>query len=497
MLKRMMILSAVVFLSACVGTRPRVSIPPSPNEIVATAATALQSSWGGDGTDRQMNDKPECKDYLAYSKKTTGRDDLINSKLRARCLQAELRQRLDRTESIEQATRIGLFMLGIGATAAGYFGASEDTIAGLALGAAGMTGLRGFQPIEPREVLYFHAMAALECSIMAAERTAKANQEQFTLDVLNALFGQSQSDNLASKKLMNPKDIYNKDTVGKSINEILYKRLRLHSYVYPLPTTGTCAAGAKTSQPIDGYINYFDVPDVASQYNKSGQCLEAEKADTLMNLATRIDQSLRGVAEPAGGIIGRDVLLTASRLTATNRRFVEAFMRAYMATKTAAEQAPVNLDNATTIVGMMVNKAIVEEVPDTSELIREARSAAQAFLNDVVASATEVKTFKNELEASKGAVEEVQDQMSVGVQELMPKIAAVKEAAGADAPDAAAEAHKVKEDADHFVEAVQEINFTRAMIQNVVSLLDDYKKYPSACKALLDGTAFTEQTGTE
>lgn len=506
-------LASALLLNGCTAAfNPRIYPPDGIAETIDYAESIPTSPWNRGESDT-LEEYSYCIRYHNKAKELpyAGADlkhakRMSAAKARARCVQEQLARRLDNVEDIEVVTRISLFMLGLGATAVGIFDGSDDLIASLALGAGLTTGLRGFTPLEARQNLYFSAIGALECSIMTADALAgQGNSVEFTERVFKLLEDDMNDSDKpddgeqSNEQSMEPNELATRENPSKSIREIMNKRLYVFRSGASVPEDSKAinpvSEGKNSNRQMissDSYADYlrsdtrifgYLEPSDVSQNNGSGNGY----VPTLMELASSLTRDTQKKNGPYANAVSSLVVSNAAQLNLDNRRLVQALTETIERQRKAIARAPQDLEHATTLIAIAVNKILVEEQPDTGALIDAARKSMMQFLDDVQSARKELAVAdeqqKPELEAARQTAETI-------LPFTISTAAADNGNGGGDGNDDGGEddgGTSVDDGWNAYQSALEDIADTRATIDATIRMITETSNYPEACRTLING----------
>ncbi len=447
-------------LSAC-SLSPRVQVPPSLGDLRSGKVIEV---WKQDSDWKAVESLASCDALLDGSLSDSNPDvtypeRLAVAKHRARCVQQQLAKKLRNVERMEVGSRAALQTLALGASAAGFYGGSDGLIAALGLGAGAVAGVRAFQPLDARERLYFYAIGALECSIMTADSLGREGETGLAEQVFASLLDEPAEKSATTSTDMLPAELAKKPDANGSLREILFKRLRLMA---SKPTDETAQCDAKDK--IDTYAAYLrSDSDFMRAYDDGTTCVVPALSQIPLdgtNKETREDRLIR-------------TLLTTSvaRTMQANEAAVESFVTWFDASHRAVRHAPEDLDSAVTLVTLAVNKALVDETPDTAQVRKAVDEASAQIFADVKAGR---ERFKVVDESQKKEVDAAR-QTGMTLQSLT---GLSKTADGS--------VTKVNQ-------ALEDVTMTLAKLDAIVRLTESKSDHPAACRALFNGSGAAEQ----
>ncbi len=464
--KTMVLVMGLVVLGGC-ATAPAIQVPQTVKEISTLKAAGKQNLV-------KMPSFANCEalesvaaDGGDYEKR------LMNAKIRARCVQEQLVKKLTKVKSLEVGTRAALQTLALGASAAGLFGGGNDLIAALGLSAGATAGIRAFQPLETRDRLYFYAIGALECSIMTADTLARDGENGFAERVLNSLKDQppeSANDNCnrAFSNEIKPDQLAKQPDPATSVREILSKRMRLMS-------SGKAGSSGEAEKR-DMYAPYLRADSsFMSLYTDNGQVGNKRSLDIMDGTVPAIT-SLRHANPAGGGKVDPTVaaLLTTNvaRIAMSSQQAVESFASWFRVTNDAVRHAPETLENATTLIALAVNKALVDEQPDVQALEDAAARANERIFATVKSNRGRFKVFEQAQE----------QQMETAVQTVKTLQASVQASVAKDAGEKDATQDVINETD----KALEDIQMTKAILDGIVRLAEARSDQPAACRTLFN-----------
>lgn len=453
-------------LTSCQNYAQHIKDLKSSTELKAAAIKAAASN----------DQKSDTQNVIQYGQfKAHYKLELAAAKSRARCFQEQLLLKLDQVEDLEIATRMSLFILGLGATAAGFFDAPDSLIASLGLGAGITTGIRGFHPLEQRQVLYFTAMAALECSILTAEQNSLEQNEMLTTALYETLSRPTDCiDSTSHTPLSMAQSMAPENDLGVILNYSMRSNLDIST---------NCGAAAK-------YMSYLP-QNLSHKMNDADAAGGIFGSGNLSKISGNTSMTLSRLDTPGFDILSTIFTANSAKLEKANNDLVKATVDTYVALRQRSLNAPKDLDNATTLISLLVNDVIVKEQPDVSALVDAARNSITQFLGDVQkgkelaelfatsqkeqvdATTAEMSMMAGALDAQKGSLKNAMDDKGDSVTDAEKERMAAYEAA--------------TKALDEFNKAANDITETRASISRIISMIDDYAHYPKACQAIVNG----------
>lgn len=451
---------SVLCLSAC-SLSPRVQLPPTLGDL---RSDTVIKAWGKDADWKAVESLASCASLLAAPLPPVGDRDapypdrLAAAKHRARCVQQQLAKKLRNVERMEVGSRAALQTLALGASAAGFYGGSDGLIAALGLGAGAVAGVRAFQPLDARERLYFYAIGALECSIMTADSLGRDGELGLAEEVFVSLLDSPQGGSGSKLGRMSPEVLAEKPDANGSLREILFKRLRL-------------MASKQTEQCGDGATDQGGARDTYADYLRSDsdfmRAYEDKEPSCIVPALSQIPLDGTGKETPEDRVIRTLLTTSVARTMQANEAAVESFVTWFDASRRAVRHAPEDLDAAVTLVTLAVNKALVEETPDTAQVRKAVDQASAQIFADVKAGR---ERFKVVDESQKKQVDAAR-QTGMTLQSLNTGEDSVK---------------KVNQ-------ALEDVTMTLAKLDAIVRLTESKSDHPAACRALFNGSGAAEQ----